>query len=137
MTFALPLPPGAPLLPGVVQQPAASALRLRPGETQRLRGAALLQGQRAAGQRSGADPAGQRRHVRGECFDSGPVLSPHTDRLLSFTLEESPPFLVAAAVQQTEATPLKIPPSIHQRICATFDSAQDWELLARMLHLDR
>lgn len=75
-------------------------------------------------------------------------LSPHTycHRLLSFTWKESPPFLMrqqsdcrtaVAAVQQTDATPLKIPPSIRQRICATFDLAEDWQLLARMLHLDR
>lgn len=35
----------------------------------------------------------------------------------------------------------RIPPSIHQRICATFDTANakgnDWQLLARKLHLDR
>lgn len=55
---------------------------------------------------------------------------------MSFTPEESAPFLAAAAVQQTEATPLKIPPTIHQRICETFDSAEDWQLLAHMLHLD-
>ncbi|XP_075881772.1 netrin receptor UNC5D-like isoform X2 [Nelusetta ayraudi] len=65
------------------------------------------------------------------------------------TRKESLPFLAqqqvdgctaaaaAAAQQHTGATALKIPPSIRQRICATFDTAEDWQLLARMLHLDR
>ncbi|XP_059906368.1 netrin receptor UNC5D-like isoform X2 [Gadus macrocephalus] len=42
---------------------------------------------------------------------------------------------------ESESTAFKIPPSIHQRICATFDSAnskgKDWQLLAQKLHLDR
>ncbi|KAM9463876.1 netrin receptor UNC5D-like isoform 7-T12 [Salvelinus alpinus] len=42
---------------------------------------------------------------------------------------------------QTGPKAFKIPLSIHQRICATFDTAntkgKDWQLLAQKLHLDR
>uniref|UniRef100_A0A8C5B4F3 Netrin receptor UNC5 n=1 Tax=Gadus morhua TaxID=8049 RepID=A0A8C5B4F3_GADMO len=42
---------------------------------------------------------------------------------------------------ESGSTAFKIPPSIHQRICATFDSAnskgKDWQLLAQKLHVDR
>ncbi|XP_046904550.1 LOW QUALITY PROTEIN: netrin receptor UNC5D [Hypomesus transpacificus] len=42
---------------------------------------------------------------------------------------------------QTGHKAFKIPPSIRQRICATFDTAnakgKDWQLLAQKLHLDR
>ncbi|KAK0143007.1 Netrin receptor UNC5D [Merluccius polli] len=42
---------------------------------------------------------------------------------------------------ESGSTAFKIPPSIHQRICATFDSANakgsDWQLLAQKLHIDR
>uniref|UniRef100_A0A8C6SSN8 Netrin receptor UNC5 n=1 Tax=Neogobius melanostomus TaxID=47308 RepID=A0A8C6SSN8_9GOBI len=54
---------------------------------------------------------------------------------------------VYTAVAESEKEPLPFfshfpnPPSIHQRICATFDTANakgnDWQLLARKLHLDR
>lgn len=42
---------------------------------------------------------------------------------------------------QTGPKAFKIPVSIRQRICATFDTAnakgKDWQLLAQKLHLDR
>lgn len=42
---------------------------------------------------------------------------------------------------QTGPKAFKIPLSIRQRICATFDTAnakgKDWQLLAQKLHLDR
>uniref|UniRef100_A0AAY5ENC6 Netrin receptor UNC5 n=1 Tax=Electrophorus electricus TaxID=8005 RepID=A0AAY5ENC6_ELEEL len=42
---------------------------------------------------------------------------------------------------QTGARAFKIPPSIRQKICATFDTAnakaKDWQLLAQYLHIDR
>lgn len=42
---------------------------------------------------------------------------------------------------QTGPKAFKIPASIRQRICATFDTAnakgKDWQLLAQKLHLDR
>ncbi|XP_076842477.1 netrin receptor UNC5D-like [Brachyhypopomus gauderio] len=42
---------------------------------------------------------------------------------------------------QTGARAFKIPPSIRQRICATFDTSnakgKDWQLLAHHLHIDR
>lgn len=42
---------------------------------------------------------------------------------------------------QTGAKAFKIPPSIRQRICATFDTAntkgKDWQLLAQKLNIQR
>ncbi|CAL8387441.1 unnamed protein product [Boreogadus saida] len=42
---------------------------------------------------------------------------------------------------ESASTSFKIPPSINQRICVTFDSAnskgKDWQLLAQKLHVDR
>ncbi|KAJ3604870.1 hypothetical protein NHX12_026922 [Muraenolepis orangiensis] len=46
-----------------------------------------------------------------------------------------------ALTSESGSNAFKIPPSIHQRICATFDSTnakgKDWQLLAQKLHLDR
>lgn len=58
--------------------------------------------------------------------------------------KEAVPFFMqtdCTVTSQTGPKAFKIPASIHQRICATFDTAnakgKDWQLLARKLHLDR
>lgn len=58
--------------------------------------------------------------------------------------KESVPFFMQAdctITSQTGPKAFKIPSSIRQRICATFDTAnakgKDWQLLAQKLHLDR
>ncbi|KAK7933408.1 hypothetical protein WMY93_004304 [Mugilogobius chulae] len=58
--------------------------------------------------------------------------------------KESLPFFSqsdCSVTTQSGPRAFRIPPSIHQRICATFDTANakgnDWQLLARKLHLDR
>lgn len=59
---------GILLPPSVVQQPAAPALCLLSGEIQPRRHAALLQNQRAPGQRPGADSAGLHGRGRGDAL---------------------------------------------------------------------
>ncbi|KAF7687646.1 netrin receptor UNC5D isoform X1 [Silurus meridionalis] len=58
--------------------------------------------------------------------------------------KETLPFLMqtdCTVTSQTGAKAFKIPPSIRQRICATFDTAnakgKDWQLLAQKLHIQR
>ncbi|XP_062873497.1 netrin receptor UNC5D isoform X6 [Trichomycterus rosablanca] len=58
--------------------------------------------------------------------------------------KETLPFFMQAdctVTSQTGAKAFKIPPSIRQRICATFDTAntkgKDWQLLAQKLHIQR
>ncbi|XP_024130300.1 netrin receptor UNC5D [Oryzias melastigma] len=58
--------------------------------------------------------------------------------------KESPPFFMqtdCSVTSQTGPKAFKIPSSIRERICATFDTAnakgKDWQLLAQKLHLDR
>ncbi|XP_069022173.1 netrin receptor UNC5D isoform X3 [Embiotoca jacksoni] len=60
------------------------------------------------------------------------------------TEKESVPFFMqtdCTVTSQTGPKAFKIPLSIRQRICATFDTAnakgKDWQLLAQKLHLDR
>uniref|UniRef100_A0A8C5NET0 Netrin receptor UNC5 n=1 Tax=Gouania willdenowi TaxID=441366 RepID=A0A8C5NET0_GOUWI len=60
------------------------------------------------------------------------------------TEKESLPFFMqtdCTITSQTGSKAFKIPQSIRQRICATFDTAnakgKDWQLLAQKLHLDR
>uniref|UniRef100_A0A8C2WKN6 Netrin receptor UNC5 n=1 Tax=Cyclopterus lumpus TaxID=8103 RepID=A0A8C2WKN6_CYCLU len=60
------------------------------------------------------------------------------------TEKESVPFFMqtdCTITSQTGPKAFKIPSSIRQRICATFDTAnakgKDWQLLAQKLHLDR
>uniref|UniRef100_A0A3Q1C1Q0 Netrin receptor UNC5 n=1 Tax=Amphiprion ocellaris TaxID=80972 RepID=A0A3Q1C1Q0_AMPOC len=60
------------------------------------------------------------------------------------TEKESVPFFMqtdCTITSQTGSKAFKIPLSIRQRICATFDTAnakgKDWQLLAQKLHLDR
>ena len=60
------------------------------------------------------------------------------------TEKESVPFFMqtdCTITSQTGPKAFKIPLSIRQRICATFDTAnakgKDWQLLAQKLHLDR
>uniref|UniRef100_A0A3Q0RNQ5 Netrin receptor UNC5 n=1 Tax=Amphilophus citrinellus TaxID=61819 RepID=A0A3Q0RNQ5_AMPCI len=60
------------------------------------------------------------------------------------TEKESVPFFMqtdCSITSQTGPKAFKIPLSIRQRICATFDTAnakgKDWQLLAQKLHLDR
>lgn len=60
------------------------------------------------------------------------------------TEKESLPFFMqtdCTVTSQTGPKAFKIPLSIRQRICATFDTAnakgKDWQLLAQKLHLDR
>ncbi|XP_078106474.1 netrin receptor UNC5D-like isoform X3 [Sander vitreus] len=60
------------------------------------------------------------------------------------TEKESVPFFMqtdCTITSQTGPKAFKIPVSIRQRICATFDTAnakgKDWQLLAQKLHLDR
>uniref|UniRef100_A0A8D3DJD6 Netrin receptor UNC5 n=1 Tax=Scophthalmus maximus TaxID=52904 RepID=A0A8D3DJD6_SCOMX len=60
------------------------------------------------------------------------------------TEKESAPFFMqtdCTITSQTGPKAFKIPLSIRQRICATFDTAnakgKDWQLLAQKLHLDR
>lgn len=64
--------------------------------------------------------------------------------VLFLQTKESVPFFMqtdCTVTSQTGPKAFKIPLSIRQRICATFDTAnakgKDWQLLAQKLHLDR
>lgn len=66
-----------------------------------------------------------------------PLLSPQTEKeLLPFFMQTD-----CTVTSQTGPKAFRIPASIRQRICATFDTAnakgKDWQLLARKLRLDR
>lgn len=64
--------------------------------------------------------------------------------LASQAEKEQVPFFThsdCTVTSQTGPKAFKIPYSIRQRICATFDTAnakgKDWQLLARKLHIER
>lgn len=76
---------------------------------------------------------------------AGPPVQRQSVSLLSCQGEKEPvPFFMqtdCTVTSQTGPKAFKIPLSIRERICATFDTAnakgKDWQLLAQKLHLDR